>query len=187
MGANYRLYVLAVLVSAVVASSSCGGTDSATVTMPAATSAVSVKIEPDAIVPALDEHAACGAQRPFDLRFVVRLGGPEAIAFNRVHFKFVDGLGRIEFPQISMGGLSPGAITPNVGSIPIPTSGSILPSSTSIPMPNSNTLTSFGTTRELPLLLRFGCGVMPSGTLFVVVDFDDRGHSRSHELRVNVR
>ena len=72
MGASYRLYVLVVLLSAMAGSSACGRADSATITTPSATSAVSIKIEPDAIVPAFDDSHGCVAHRPFDLRFVVR-------------------------------------------------------------------------------------------------------------------
>ena len=185
MGATYRLYVLVVLLSATAASVGCGQTDSAA-TMPAATQAVNVKLEPNEIVPAFDDDGGCVSHRPFDLRFLMRLDGPPHIAFHRLQFKFKDRFGRIETPRISTAGLSPGAITPNVGSIPIP-SGSILPNSTSIPMPSAGILTSFGSARDFPLSLRFGCGIAPSGTLIIIVDFDDHGRSSSSETHVNIR
>ena len=190
MGANFRLYVLVVLLSAAAASSACSRADSAALTEPATAQSISVKLEPNAIVPALDDTPGCSTRSPFDLKFVVHLDGPPHVSFHRVRFRFEDRSGRIEVPTISMGPGLTSTVFPNVGPIPFP-SGSSLPTSTSIPMPQSTplmaTVSSFGSARQLPLRLHFNCGVDASGVLVVIADFDDHGRSRSHERRVDVR
>ena len=150
MGASYRSYVLVVFFSATAASFGCSGTDSAAVTMPAAAPAVNLTVEPNAIVPTFSGHRGCGAHQPFDLRFVVRLGGPHDVSFHRLRFKFQDRVGRIDVPQVSLGPGLTSTVFPNVGPIPTP-SGSSLPSSSPIPMPGTTplagTVSSFGSAR----------------------------------------
>ena len=190
MGASYRSYVLVVFFSATAGSFGCGGADSAAVTMPAATSAVNLAVEPNAIVPTLTGQGGCAVHQPFDLRFVVRLGGPHDVSFHRLRFRFEDRFGRIDVPRVSLGPGLTGTTFPTVGPIPTP-SGSSLPNSSPIPMPGvtplMGTLSSFGSARQLPLWLEFGCGVAPYGTLVVIVDFDHHGRSLSSETRVEVR
>jgi hypothetical protein len=48
-------------------------------------------------------------------------------------------------------------------------------------------LTSFGNARRLPLWLAFSCGIAPSGTLVVIVDYDGHGRWSSAETRLPVR
>lgn len=192
MGASYQLYVLGLLLSATVASLGCGRAEFTAATMPSTAQAVSLSVEPAAIAPVFVPGSSCLARPSFDLRFVVRLSGPANVYFHRVRFRFEDRFGRVEVPRVSLaaGSSLSASFLPNSGSVPIP-SGSGLPSSTSIPLPSATTLPglvmSFGDARQLPLSLQFDCGVAPSGTLIIVVDFDDHGRPSSSETRVSVR
>ncbi|HEY3044575.1 MAG TPA: hypothetical protein VGJ39_11145 [Vicinamibacterales bacterium] len=63
--------------------------------------------------------------------------------------------------------------------MPLPTSSPIpLPGSSPIPIPGTSSfdglLMSSGSSRKLPFLLEFDCGVVPFGTLSVIVDTADR-------------
>ena len=188
MGTSCRLYVICLLLSVTAASLGCRVSGSATAVMPATAQPVTLTVEPEALAPDFSVGSACHGHPPFDLRFVVRLGGPAEVFFQRMRFRFEDRTGRVEIPRISLGAgpaILPGS---SLGQAPFAVG---LPNASPIPIPSATTLPgmvlSFGSARQLPLKLQFGCGVPPSGTLIVIVDFDDRGHSLSSETRVIVR
>ena len=71
---------------------------------------------------------------------------------------------------------------PRPGATSLPTS--------PIPIPGTSPLTGVavaaGASRSLPFFLRFGCGVVPEGTLFVATDIADDGARSTTQLRVRV-
>lgn len=185
------MYVLVVLLSASATLTGCSQSEAPDLTSPAGTHPVSLTAEPNAIVPEILPHGGCSTAPGFGLRFVLRLGGPPHIAFQRVRFRFDDRLGRTLVPHAAFGShpISAAASFPSSGPVPIPTAPT-LPSASPIPIPGATplqgVLSSFGSARQLPVSLTFGCGTHRQGTLFVVVDFEDHGRSRSSEVRLKV-
>ena len=184
MRVRFPMYVVAALFSVSLALTGCSRSGSTT-TAPAAPTPVSLTAEPSALTPEFT-GGGCQSDPAFGVRFAVGLTGPNDVYFRRMRFRFHDRFGRVDSPRVT---LAYGAPPPPSS---LPTSSPVtLPSSSPIPMPSANAspgmLTSFGTARHLPLWLDFNCGIAASGTLIVMVDFDDHGRSLTTETRVPVR
>lgn len=178
MRVRFPMYVVAALFSVSLALTGCSRSESTT-TAPAAPTPVSLTAEPSALTPEFT-GGGCHSDPAFGVRFAVGLSGPNDVYFRRMRFRFHDRFGRVDSPRVT---LAYGAPPPPSS---LPTSSPVtLPSSSPIPTPGM--LTSFGNARHLPLRLDFSCGIAPSGTLIVIVDFDDRGRSLTTETRVPVR
>ena len=179
MRVRFPMYVVAALFSVSLALTGCSRSESTT-TAPAAPTPVSLTAEPSALTPEFIMGGGCHTDPAFGVRFAVGLSGPSDVYFRRMRFRFHDRFGRVDSPRVT---LAYGAPPPPSS---LPTSSPVtLPSSSPIPTPGM--LTSFGNARHLPLRLDFSCGIAPSGTLIVIVDFDDRGRSLTTETRVPVR
>jgi hypothetical protein len=185
MRVRFPMYVVAALFSVSLGLTGCSRNESTT-TAPAAPTPVSLTAEPSVLTPEFVPGGGCHTDPAFGVRFAVGLSGPNDVYFRRLRFHFHDRFGRVDNPRVT---LNNGAPPPPSS---LPTSGPVpFPSSSPIPMPGANTpagmLTSFGHARRLPLWLDFTCGIAPSGTLVVIVDFDDHGRSLSAETRVPVQ
>ena len=184
MRVRFPMYVAAALFSVSLAPVGCSRSESTT-TAPAAPTPVSLTAEPSTLTPEFT-GSGCQSGPAFGVRFAVGLWGPTDVYFKRMRFHFTDRFGRVDNPRVT---LNYGAPPPPSS---LPSSGPVtLPSSSPIPMPGTNTpagmLTSFGNARHLPLWLDFNCGIAASGTLVVMVDFDDHGRSLSAETRIPVQ
>lgn len=165
--------------------------NSTTPTAPAALVAQSaITAEPLTVQPEFLDGSQCPARPPFGVRFTVVVNGGQDVILRAMQFRLVDPSGGSVFPQvIPMPSISASPSIPSSAPIPFP-GAATLPASP-IPIPGSSPVTglfvSAGTSRRLPFFLRFECGVVPGGTLFITVDATDRlGRSQPSQLRLRV-
>jgi hypothetical protein len=165
---------------------SCSDAAPPDATTPTSIRAIALSVQPEKVEPEfLPPFVGCTGARAFRTRFAVVVGGMETFVVQELRVSFSDRFGMTAVPTVvpATGAPSGSMIT---SSPPIP-----LPSSMPIPIPTSGPndgLSVFpGGSRELPVLLEFGCHVRPQGTIVVAVGTrDGRGRSTTHRLTVDV-
>jgi hypothetical protein len=199
MTRNFLNYGVPLLFVLLVTTTACSDTD-AGVTGPApvlATSSVqaSLALEPLSVRPEFLHAGSCVGRRPFGVRIGLRVRGGHDVILRGLRFSFVDRFGATSLPQVipipSLSAPLPQASTiPTASPVPIPGIAT-LPGASPIPIPGSSPINGLvfpaGTSRVLPFFVRFGCGVVPEGFLFVAADAgDSSGSVSTSELRVRV-
>jgi len=124
-----------------------------------------VTVEPAAVSPVFLSSPFCGRRPLFQTGFTLVFRPDRDLIISGFGFEFLDGFGVRSFPTLIP--------TSSTGSplVPVP-----VPSSSPIPIPGMSPFAmSAGSSRALPFLLQFGCGVPASGTLFVSVNTASRG------------
>lgn len=173
-------YASALVVLASFTSIACNGNGDSTgaglsgLTGPSSLGAASLTAEPATIAPAFRFISGCRDHPPFDARGNIGVRARQDVFIRDISFEFFDRSGRRVRPFVFVD--LPNAILPP---IPLPSSPPVsLPSSHPIPIPGqvpaSDFLVPAGVFVKFPFGLRFDCGVLPRGTLFVSVATADR-------------
>jgi len=184
MCASLSKFVPAAVLSAVLAGAACTVSAPVAATAPTANAQVTLKAEPSIVRPDfLPPSGGCRDHAGFRTRFVVFVGGFGGIVVvTGLHTSFVDGFGVSVMPTVLASPVFGGATTSTSGTpVPLPTSGPIpFPLTGPVPIPD-------GGTRQVPVMLEFGCHVHPRGTIVVTAQTrDDRGRSRDQRLTIAV-
>ena len=158
----------AVLLLALAVSAGCGDDDNGVPTGPTVVSqgvyGPSVTAEPLVLTPEFLTGPFCFRGRPFAVRLSLLLAARETLALRSVGFAFTDRFGFLAIPTASPIPLP--QPDPSSGSVPVPSTGPI-----PMPAPGSGdaVVIAAGTVGRFPFLLRFGCGVVPDGTIRITV------------------
>jgi hypothetical protein len=148
-----------------------------------------VTVEPLVVQPEFLHAGSCARVAPFGLRLRVILGGHRNLILRGLRFRLTDRFGTSALPEVIPIPTGSEAALPTPQSTPLP-GATALPSSP-IPIPGASPMTGVsvaaGASQPLPFFLRFGCGVLPEGTLFIMTDIaDGNGRSDTSQLRVRV-
>ncbi len=128
----------------------------------------SITAEPLSAKPEFLNGPVCDGRVSFGVRVFISFRGP-VVVLRTLRFQFVDLLGRRS--------------TPDVFSLPSPSAAaSSLPLSSPVTMPGIAALPPLPSDSPLGFFARFGCGIVPEGTL--IITGDDNG--RRSEARVMV-
>ena len=152
--------------------SDSGATLQVGMTGPSAVQADVLSVEPSVLAPEFLASSFCPALPPFRTRFNLVFRTERDLLLRQLRFEFLDRASRRVLP----------AATP----IPSSTPRSI-PASPPIPIPGTlpfHGVTLSGGVSALGLLLEFGCGITPEGTLFIDVETadDDGAPAVSHVM-----
>ena len=188
-------YVAVFLVSA-FAVIACGRNDVVSPTAPASVNKSVIAIEPATVAPEFFPTPLCPRFSPFGARFTLVVRSGEDLVLRVVQFEFIDRFGGRSVPSVTP--QSSAASVPSAPAVPLPGSSPIpfptpttLPSSSPVPIPAASfdpLLIPGGTTREVPFLLSFGCGVPADGTVVITLEMlDRRGTAETTEVRVRVK
>lgn len=146
----------------------------------------SVTVEPHVLRPEFLSIGSCTRRSPFGLRLRVIVSGKRNLFLRSMRFRLTDPFETSTFPEVIPTPSGSEAALP-----PAPFSGaaSLPPSAIPIPgaAPFSGAFVPVNTAHSLPFFLRFGCGVIPEGTLSIWTDLDHGGGpSMTSHLRVPV-
>jgi hypothetical protein len=192
-------YGVSLLFMLLVATTACGRTD-AVPTAPTPTLATSsvqsaFGVEPLSVMPEFLHDGSCVGSRRFGARLGLSVRGGRDVILRGLRFSFVDRFGARSLPEVipipSLSAPLPQALTiPTASPVPIP-GVAPLPGTSPIPIPGSSPVIGLvfpaGTSRVLPFFVRFGCGVVPEGFVFIAAEAaDDAGNFSTSELRVRV-
>ena len=140
-------------------------------------------VEPSVLTPEVLPGGCSGGHTPFGVRLVVTMRGDHDIYIRGMHFSYTDRFGARALPSLMP--------IPSL-STPFP-SGTMLPTSAPVEVPGfasfpeAGVLAPGGSRHAFPYLMRFNCGVVPGGTIIVVIETSDRqGKAEKSELRVAV-
>jgi hypothetical protein len=132
-------------------------------TGPGTVTSALVMVEPAAVLPTFVASPFCFTATPFQAGFTLLFRADQDLFINGFGFEFLDGFGVRSVPTLIS---TSSTFAPLV---PVP-----LPSSSPVPIPGVSSfnglIVSRGSSRTLPMLLQFGCGVPALGTLFVNVN-----------------
>lgn len=131
-----------------------------------------VTVEPVTVVPVFLSTPFCAAVPLFQAGFTLVIRANQQLIINGFGFEFLDGFGVRSVPTLISTSSTIGPFVP----VPLPTSS---------PIPIPGVTMSPGSSRTLPMLLQFGCGVTAPGTLVVGVITASGG--RADVKRVSVR
>lgn len=128
-------------------------------TGPAAASAPqnAITVEPASVRAEFLSSGGCFLRPPFAVRIRLHLRGGFFVRGLRFHF--IDQFGTRSLPEVT----------------PIPSPGnppSTIPSSSPVPVPGIAALPPFPDGGSSPFIVKFGCGVIPGGTLFINADHE---------------
>jgi hypothetical protein len=130
----------------------------------------SITAEPLKARPEFLHSPACLASPAFSFVLKINVGSGAGLTLHGFRFLFIDRLG--------------GRTLPEVTSIQIPSSGFSMPSSSPVTVPGFVRVPAASAgTGQFPFSLRFGCDVMPEGTLIVTAE---AGKSQNLEVRIQV-
>jgi hypothetical protein len=142
-------------------------------TGPATVTSALVTVEPAAVLPVFVASPFCFTATPFLAGFTLLFRADQELIINGFDFEFLDRFGGRSVP------------TSIPTSSPIPT-----PGTSPIPIPAISRFDGLrmspGSSRALPFLLQFGCGVPASGTLFVNVNTTRGGSVGVTRLSVRI-
>jgi hypothetical protein len=131
----------------------------------------SITAEPRSARPDFLPTPTCPTRPAFGVRLSIIIRGSHGLTLRGFRFQFIDRLG--------------GRTLPEVIPIPTPSATSSLPSSSPIPIPGFAALpASPPVLGGLPFFVRFGCNVIPEGTLLVTAD---AGHEAFEMPEVRIR
>jgi hypothetical protein len=188
MSVRLPTYAAIALVLLFVSATACSR-GSATVTSPDTTTNLkaSLTVEPAAVRPEFLPGLGCAGLAAFGVQLTVIVGGDDLIV-RGIRFSFTDRFGRRMTPDA----FATAAPTTLPSSSPIPFGRTTIPTNSPIPVPG---FPPFNGTRVVPhhkltqpFFLRFGCDVLPEGSIVVVVDTSDIvGRTGRSEVEVSVR
>ena len=151
-------------------------------------------VEPSTVRPEM-LPGSCAGQSPFGVRLALTLRGAHELILRGLRFSHTDRFGTRSLPDV-FPIPSVSAPLPSGGRIPFGAAGTLpgvapLPASSPIPIPGSSPIAGVlvsPSSSILPVyLLRFGCGVVPDGFVWVNIDMADRkGRLETSELRVRI-
>lgn len=167
------------------------GTIAGSFTAPSTLGSALVTAEPPRLVPEFLPARSCAARPPFRARFVLIVRGSRDVVVRRLRLTFTDRFGGSVLPLATPASGASSLLPRIPGSPPVSLPGIMsLPGSAPIPLPGRSVdgvLLAAGTSRRVPLLLEFGCGVPAAGVLIVAVDTSDRnGRDGISRLRVSL-
>ena len=183
MDARICKYVSAVVLLASLGLAGCDDNGGSTghLTGPSTVTSARVTVEPAAVVPVFLASPFCFTAAPFQAGFTLVLRADEELTVDGFGFEFLDRFGGRSVPT-SIPTSSP---IPTPGTSPITT-----PGTSPIPIPGISRFDGLrmspGSSRMLPFLLQFDCGVPASGTLFVNVNTSSRGTVGGTRLSVRI-
>ena len=182
---RYPAVMLALLLAAVTA---CNRSSASPTTPAAADIALkpAFTAEPLTVRPEFLPRGSCTGRAPFGVRIVVDVRAGEDFILRGLSFSFTDRFGVRSLPDVFS---TPDSSIPTSGPIPFP-GFAPLPTRGPIPIPGSPPIDGVlvgRTVQEIPFFLRFGCGLVPDGTIVIVVDLNDRrGRPERAEMEVRV-
>jgi hypothetical protein len=171
MNTRFRRYAPVVLLFALASAVACDRTaDSPTSPELVRQVQTSITAEPRSVQPEFLTSPACVGRRPFGARVTVIVEGRDGLILRDLRFAFVDRFGTRTLPEV----------------IPIPTASSSIPSSSPISIPGVAALPSASPVLgPLPFFVRFGCDVIPEGTLIITAEAVGRAMEAT-EMRVQI-
>jgi hypothetical protein len=132
-------------------------------------------------------NASCRTVPAFRTSLVVIVGGNRDLILRNLRFSFTDRHGGNTLPFVIAGVVTTSVLTsvPNPMPVPMPNSSPItipgtmpIPGSSPVAIPGApavdGVVLNAGTSRRLPLVLEFGCGVPASGSLTVIAEMMER-------------
>ena len=130
----------------------------------------SITAEPLQARPEFLHSPACSASPAFSFVLRINVGGGPGLTLHGFRFLFIDRLGARALPEVT--------------AIPTP-SGFSMPSSSPVPVPGFVRVPAASAgTGQFPFFVKFGCDLVPEGTLIVTADTG--GASQKLELRIQV-
>jgi hypothetical protein len=102
----------------------------------------------------------CDGRSAFGIRVVISLRGRDVL-LNGLRFQFIDLVGNRTLPEVIR--------------LPSPsTAATSLPSASPVTLPGIAALPALPVTGAMPFFARFGCGILPEGTLVITGDLNGR-------------
>ena len=188
MSVRLPTYAAIPLLLVFLSASACNRT-SVTLTGPDTTTNLKATLaaEPETVRPQFLTDL-CPAHPSFGARLTVIVGGEDLIV-RGIRFGFFDRTGIRVVPDAFLTSLGSTSI-PSTAAIPF--AGTTLPNASPIPIPGAPPVHGVrvqgGERLTLPFFLRFGCGVLPEGTIIVTVDTADTiGRPAVREVKVSVQ
>jgi hypothetical protein len=181
MDARICKYASALVLSAALGMAGCvkDGVFTDHVTGPSTLTPALVTVEPAAVLPVFLSSPFCGTLPLFQTGFTLVFRADQDLFISGFGFEFLDGFGVRSAPTLIS---TSSTFAPLV---PVP-----LPSSSPVPIPGVSSfnglMLSRGSSRTLPMLLQFGCGVPASGTLTVSVNTASRGTADVTQVSVRI-
>ena len=139
-------------------------------------------VEPSMLMPEI-LPGACGGHSPFGLRLIVTVRGDHDVTIRGMHVSYTDRFGARALPSIMP---IPSLSTPFPSGATLPTSSPVqVPGFASFP--EAGVVVPRGSQHGFPYLMRFGCEVVPGGTIVILIETSDQhGKTETSELRVRV-
>jgi hypothetical protein len=189
MAVRLPTYAVILLLLVLVSSSACNR-GSVTMTAPNTTTNLKATLasEPESVRPQFLTDL-CPSHPAFGVRLTVIVGGEDLIV-RGVRFGFFGRTGTHFVPHAFLTTLGSTTI-PSTSAVPF--TGTVsLPNSSPIPIPGAPAIhgvrVNAGDRLALPFFLRFGCGVLPEGSIVVTVDTSDTiGRFGAPELTIPLR
>lgn len=130
----------------------------------------SITAEPPTARPEFLHSPACSASPAFSFVLRINVGGGPGLKLHGFGFLFIDRFGARTLPEVT----------------PIPTPSAFsMPSSSPVPVPGFVRVPAASAgTGQFPFFVKFGCDLVPEGTLIVTADTG--GASEKMELRIQV-
>ena len=183
MDARICKYASALVLSAALGMAGCDNPNHhdgvGLVTGPSLLTGDVVTVEPVTVVPVFVSSPFCGTLPLFQAGFTLVVHAEQQLTINGFGFEFLDGFGVRSVPTLIS---TSSTFAPFV---PLP-----LPTSSPIPIPgvssSNGLIMSGGSSRSLPMLLQFGCGVSVPGTLVVGVITAVGGRANVKQVSVRI-
>ena len=133
----------------------------------------SITAEPLSARPEFLPSGSCTGRPPFGVRVFINLRGRDVV-LRGLSFQFIDLVGHRTLPEVI--------------ALPSPTTAaSSLPASSPVAIPGIAALPPLPQPSTVPLFARFGCGVIPEGTLIITGDVRNHdGREERQEMKVRV-
>lgn len=150
--------VLLVLVSLTAAG--CERSDDMPTSPSASAAQASITAEPRSATPEFLSSRDCAGTPPFGVRVFISLRGRDVV-LSGLRFQFIDLVGTRTLPEVIR--------------LPSPSSAATsLPSASPVTLPGIAALPPLPVSSPIPFFARFGCGVVPDGTLVITGNLDGR-------------
>ena len=192
MRVRVPVYTPAFLILGLAGVTACGDSPAPTSPSAAAGLGASLTAEPLSARPEFLPGFSCPGRPAFGVGLTVIVAARNYdVILQRLRFTFSDPRGGRALPEVFPTSMpTPSSSIPSTSPIPMP--GAIgLPTTPPVGVPGSPPIQDLpilrGASRSLPFFLRFGCDVVPEGTLVVTADTRDSSHTlRTAEIRVPV-
>jgi hypothetical protein len=191
MHTRFPAYAPVVLFLAIVTAACTRDAAMPTSPTPAVGLEASLAAEPSSPRPEFLHSFDCPTRPAFAVGLTIIISGRDDLILRAVRFAFTDRFGVRTLPDAIPVPSSVSTSLPVATPITMPAARP-LPGSSPIPIPGSSPiqglLVSAGASRSLPFFLRFGCGLIPDGTIVITADTaDTNGRSGAAELKIFIR